>query len=271
MASVTLTAQDRADGLRTDKQARFAMEYVKDYCGAQAAIRAGYAVASAKEIASELLTFPNVRAAVERRQEQLAAMEQVDGAMVIKELYDVATADPRDLMSVTIDCCRHCYGLDNLRQWTRGEYKRALNKALAADEPTPELEGGLGFDPRRPPVESCSECHGRGIQHVTVTPSAKLSRAAARLLASMKNTKEGVEIKTRDQDGAILALGKVVGLFRDRTELSGPGGAPLQMQTVAAVALTSLSNEELEAILRDKGMALPQPQPAPALEATNER
>lgn len=257
-----------SEGLTKAKQIRFVAEYVKDFNGAAAAVRAGYAEASSPQIASELLTFPNIKNAVNRRIEAAAAVAEVDAAMVIKQLYDVATADPRDLMSVTVDCCRHCYGIENLRQWTKGEFAKACREALAADEPAPELEGGLGFDPRRPPIESCSECHGRGVERVTVKPSAQLSRAAARLLASMKNTKDGIEIKTRDQDAALIAMGRVVGAFKDKTEMTGPDGRPLQIQAAVAVAaLTSLTNEQLEAILRDKGMSLPQPQPA--LEATN--
>jgi hypothetical protein len=131
-----------------------------------------------------------------------------------------------------VDCCRHCHGIDYRYQWTPAEFKRELNKTLADDKLPPDLEGGVNFDPRLPPVEDCPECHGRGVERVTVTPSAKLSRAAARLLASMKMTKDGIEIKTRDQDAALIAMGRVVGAFKDRTEMSGPGGQPMQLQSL---------------------------------------
>jgi phage terminase small subunit len=248
-----------AEGLRTDKQVAFVREYCVDFNGTQAAIRAGYSEATANEQASRLLANVTVQVAVERRISQVAALAEVDSALVVKELYDVATADPRDLMSVTVDCCRHCHGIDHRYQWTPAQYKREFNKAMAADEPAPDLEGGINFDPRLPPLESCPECHGRGVERVTVTPSAKLSRAAARLLASMKQTKDGIEIKTRDQDAALIAMGRVIGVFKDRSEMSGPGGGPMQLQAVAVQALTTLSNEQLEGILRDKGMRLPQP------------
>jgi phage terminase small subunit len=44
----------------TPKQKKFAKEYQKDLNGKQAAIRAGYSPKTAKEIASENLTKPNV-------------------------------------------------------------------------------------------------------------------------------------------------------------------------------------------------------------------
>lgn len=50
----------------TDKQKAFCREYVIDWNGSQAAIRAGYAEASARSQASDLLTNPNIRAEIDR-------------------------------------------------------------------------------------------------------------------------------------------------------------------------------------------------------------
>ena len=82
----------------------------------------------------------------------------------------------------------------------------------------------------------------------------KLSKAAAKLIAGVKQTRDGIEVKTRDQDAAVIALGRVVGLFKDRQELSGPGGGPLQLQPVREPR--TLTNEELEAALRAAGYPL---------------
>jgi phage terminase small subunit len=261
-------ADEDVDGLTKAKQAAFVREYVKDWNGAAAARRAGYAEGSAAEVACELLMKSNIRAAVARRMEAAAAAAEVDTQLVVSELYGLAMADPRDLMKVERDCCRFCNGIDYKYQWTPAQFQRETNKALANDELPPDLEGGVNFDPRLPPVEDCPECHGRGVERVVITPSAKLSRGAARLLASMKQTKDGIEIKTRDQDAALMAMGRVVGIFKDKTEMTGPGGGPMQIQAaVATAALTSLSNEELEAHLLSRGVPLPQP----ALEAINEQ
>jgi len=51
-------------GALNPKQKRFVLEYVKDLNGAQAAIRAGYSKHTARSIASEHLTKPNIREAV---------------------------------------------------------------------------------------------------------------------------------------------------------------------------------------------------------------
>jgi phage terminase small subunit len=48
------------------RQAKFVREYLKDFKGAQAAIRAGYAVNSARQTAHDLLTLPDIARAVEK-------------------------------------------------------------------------------------------------------------------------------------------------------------------------------------------------------------
>ena len=50
---------------RAGRRRRFCEEYVKDYNGAQAAIRAGYSATSARQRASELLKTPEVASTVQ--------------------------------------------------------------------------------------------------------------------------------------------------------------------------------------------------------------
>ena len=49
-----------------DRQKAFCMSYTKDFNGSRAAIEAGYSEDSSRQIASELLTKPNIRAEIER-------------------------------------------------------------------------------------------------------------------------------------------------------------------------------------------------------------
>jgi hypothetical protein len=111
-----LATVDADDNLRTDKQARFVQEYVKDFNATQAAIRAGYSEATAAIIGWENLQKPEIQAAIERRMEAVAAVAEVDAAMVVRELLDVATADLSELVSVHRDCCRFCHGTAALRR-----------------------------------------------------------------------------------------------------------------------------------------------------------
>lgn len=65
------SAKDDSNEL-TDKQAAFVREYLVDLNGAAAARRAGYSKESARQIATENLSKPYIRAAIEERLEQQA-------------------------------------------------------------------------------------------------------------------------------------------------------------------------------------------------------
>lgn len=74
----------------TAKRARFVSEYLKDRNGAQAAIRAGYSAKTARAIACELLTFPDVASAVESAERQLTEESGITAKKVIGELAIIA-------------------------------------------------------------------------------------------------------------------------------------------------------------------------------------
>lgn len=234
------------DDLRSDRQAAFVREYPKDWNGTQAAIRAGYSEATACEQASRLLANPKVRGAIDRRLEQIVAVAEVDTAMVVRELLDVATADPREIVSVYRDCCRYCYGIAGRRQWTLGEYETALAETRAAGKPAPDFAGGLGYVATREPNPDCPECFGRGVETVLVADTRKLSPQAAKLYAGAQQTKDGVKALGRSQSDALMALGRYLGMFKERTEVSGPGGGPVQLQPVRPAC--ELSDDQLAAI-----------------------
>ena len=71
-----------------------------------------------------------------------------------------------------------------------------------------------------------------GVETVLVTDTRKLSPKAAKLYAGAQQTKEGIKVLARVQDAAIEKLGRYLGMFKDKTELSGPGGGPVQLQPV---------------------------------------
>jgi len=68
------------------RQKAFVHEYLIDLNGTQAAIRAGYAPGSAKETASEILTYPNVAAAIERGKAQRLSRVNMTADTVLKEM-----------------------------------------------------------------------------------------------------------------------------------------------------------------------------------------
>src|SRR5215210_4507441 len=87
----------------TDKQARFAEEYLLDLNGKQAAIRAGYSEDTAEQQAARLLRNVKVAAAIAAGQAARSERTQVTADRVLRELADLAFFDPADLVRIPIE------------------------------------------------------------------------------------------------------------------------------------------------------------------------
>lgn len=74
--------------LENKKHERFCQEYVIDYNGTQAAIRAGYKEKSARSQASDLLTNPNILSRVRELQHEQVERLAVSQDYVIAQLID---------------------------------------------------------------------------------------------------------------------------------------------------------------------------------------
>lgn len=85
----------------TPKQHRFVAEYLIDLNATQAAIRAGYSRHTARSQASDLLTIPDMQAAIKEAMDERAVATATDAAWVLRRLRDEADADVAD-----------CYGPD---------------------------------------------------------------------------------------------------------------------------------------------------------------
>ena len=83
------------------KKKRFCVEYLKDSNGAQAAIRAGYAEASARQQASRLLTNDDVKQYLkELRDEILGTEKEALKYYVLQKLKKIADAKITDVANI---------------------------------------------------------------------------------------------------------------------------------------------------------------------------
>lgn len=82
---------------RTPKQKRFIDEYVIDFNGTAAAIRAGYSPTSAKVIANELLTKPDIYAEVQAKIEAMTNKADITKERILLEMRRLALFDVRSL------------------------------------------------------------------------------------------------------------------------------------------------------------------------------
>lgn len=198
----------------TERKKRFAFEFVKDWIGYKAAIRAGYSEAGASDTASRLLDDPEVLAMIEDYKETNAAVARLDKNFVLRIWMDIASADPRDLVSIRTGRCRYCWpGLK-----TAGEL---------------------------PPNPECKKCEGAGERsEVCVTDTSKLKGPAKALYAGAVQTKDGIKVLMRDQNEAVSNLAKYLGMING-VQLSGPGGGPIP---VLSANYEDLSDAQLAAI-----------------------
>lgn len=79
------------------RRASFVREYLIDLNATQAAIRAGYSEKTARSIGSELLTFPDVEAAIQKAMIERSRRTELTQDRVLLEIARIAYSDPREL------------------------------------------------------------------------------------------------------------------------------------------------------------------------------
>lgn len=185
---------------------------------------------SAATGASQLLKDPEVRAAVDAGLAERLKKLELSAEDVLRDIALGVTGDGSELSDHVLDCCRHCHGHLHRYQYTPAEYERALKAYLKADEERKggprdplglefDIKGGVGFDPRKPPVDDCPECFGRGVPAILFKDTRYLSEAGRRQYAGVKMTKNGPEIVVRSRDRALDIAAKHTGVAKENIKL----------------------------------------------------
>lgn len=171
-----------ADGL-TDGERRFCAEFLKDFNGTQAAIRAGYAVKGAPTQATRMLKRANVAAAISRLASENEKKLDLSAERTLRELARIAFFDPREV----VDWITHQVG--------------------TVDLPDPD-------DP-----EKCNTVE-LGHTQVTLKDAKDLSPDAAAAISEVSQTKEGMlKIKFHSKPQALNILARHHGLIIDRAQV----------------------------------------------------
>jgi phage terminase small subunit len=210
----------------TPKQQRFVEEYLVDFNGSAAYRRAGYAArGNAAEVnAARLLRNAKVQQAIAAGQAALSERTEITQEMVLERWWKIATADPNDLIQYRRVCCRHCHGKGFEYQWLdEAEFRAALVKFMEykgdAPRERPKDDGGYGYSKLAEVRADCPKCFGEGIEGIYAADTRKLKGASRLLYAGVKVTRDGLEIKMRDQDAAMANVARHLGMFKDKLEL----------------------------------------------------
>ena len=224
-----------------DKHKKFVDEYLVDLNAWQAAIRAGYN----PQHSYKLVSRSDIKLALAERRQLMAGERSIEGAAhVLNKLWDVSSADPRELVEIWKVSCRYCWGINGQYQYTKTEAHRrmqahelglnskpievmwprsqadyaAWQAALAGLSLDPQ--GGDGYDIKRQPNPNCQECGGDGITLQHVADTRKLTNGAKALYRGVKVSKEGkFEILMADQGQARDQLAKHYGVAVERKRI----------------------------------------------------
>ncbi|AIW03636.1 terminase small subunit [Bacillus phage Pascal] len=197
----------------TPKQQMFVKEYLIDLNATQAALRAGYSAKTAKQMGTENLSKPIIQSEIQKHMNTRAEKVDISSERILQELAAIAFHDANDVVYVD--------EVEYISDW------KTIKKAT---ETEPEV---------KEPIMEIS-------QRVVVKNLSELTPLQRKSIASIKQGKEGIEIKFYDKIKAAELLGKHMKLFADKIEHSGE-------VTHNNVDLTALSVEELRNLAKFNG------------------
>jgi len=251
----------------TDMQEVFVREYMTDWNGTQAAIRAGYSAKSAHILAWELLKNPKVREAIELLASARARRLGIDAEELMRMWAAVVNLDANEISQLRRVCCPFCWGEGHARQYTPSgleearkghERERERRRRRDANDDIgvfPEYVGAW-YDKRRPPAEDCPECHGQGLEEVFFNDTRNLSPAARLVYCGVKVGKEGIEVLTLSKEKAMDNFGRALGLFKDKE-------AEVNINLVSSDDLYRVYDEKMQqararqaAVLAERGLTV---------------
>lgn len=224
----------------TPKQKIFVNEYIIDL-NATRAYKVAYPKVTKDETAAaagaRLLRNVKVEAYIQERMKDREKRAEITQDMVLQRWWDIATADPNEIIHLRRLCCRHCFGIDHQYQWRdEEEYQQAVQSAIAysitegkeSKKPVlPSDAGGYGFDKLLKPHPKCPYCQGEGIPDLFVADTRGLGQKSKLLYAGIKQTQAGIEVKFRDQDKALENVARHLGMFNDNLNINASIGVQI--------------------------------------------
>lgn len=207
---------NRAEVRLTALQVRFIDEYLVDLNATQAAIRAGYSAKTARQAGAENLSKPAIQAAIAEARERQQERTGITADRVVKEAWNLVTADARELTQLHIGCCRFCHGVEHRYQRTSRVYEADYGEWLSSNDPDKgefDVAGGPDYHPNTDPHPDCPECGGHGVPRTILMDTRNLSGKAASLFAGVKEGKFGIEIQMHDKAAAMEKLFRHLGLY----------------------------------------------------------
>lgn len=186
------------------RQRQFCEEYLIDLNATQAAIRAGYAERYASTNAHKLLQITAIKAKIDELMAERAKRTEITQDRVLKELAIIAFSNAADYA------------------------------AVVEEDAYVEVEGER--------IKLLDD-DGNVMKYRTVRPvlTDDLTEEQKRALSVIKKGRDGFEVKPYDKVRALELLGKHLGMFQDKVEVSGEVNNPM----------AGLTTEDLKKLIED--------------------
>jgi len=212
VADKELSAEEWENEL-TAKQRNFVREYLIDLNATQAAIRAGYSAETAGAIGAENLKKPQIASAISAAMDLRAKRTEITADRVLTELAKI--------------------GFSDIRKAVRWE------SALATEEDNP---GGGDVAVIKKIVTN----------RVELVASDDIDDETAAAISEIsQNSTGGLKIKLHDKKGALVDIGRHLGMFTDKVEHTGKDGGPIEVAETHNIS--SGVAKALEALRAAKG------------------
>ena len=171
----------------TPKQQRFVDEYLIDLNATQAAKRAGYSRDTAGSQGHDLLKNPEIANAISEAQKSLSARTQITQEMVLAELARIGFVDIRKAVN-----------------WYSQTGVAAIDDA--------DLEAQVDAGDLRFAVAN----------QVELVSSKDIDDDTAAAISEVSMSDKGsIKIKFHDKQAALVNIGRHLGMFKDKVEVSG--------------------------------------------------
>lgn len=249
------------------KQQIFIEEYLIDANATQAAIRAGYSMASAYAIGSRVRHIPAVAAIIEARLEDRFERSRMTTDRLLSEYEHMAEADFNELVEYRRVNCRHCWGIGFKYQYNfieqddrRESYDRQVIEAVSKgiDEATIapfDEHGGIGYLPNKEPNAECPVCAGEGIGEVFFKDTRFLSRRARSIYAGAEVGKDGIKVKGYSKEKAMDTIARANKLFNDAADVNFNVTASPELMALYEIGMKNAKTRDEKVIGRSKRMA----------------
>lgn len=194
----------------TDRQVIFANEYLIDLNGTRAYKEAYPHVKNdnTAAAAARLMNVPEIKEYIDERIKDRLERIEVTQDDVIQELAAVAFANG-------------------------SEYAKVVTKPVMMKTPDGDYVPALD-----------SEGNQMYYQAVEITETDELSRRQIKAISGIKQGKNGIELTTYDKVKALELLGRHLGMFKDKVEVSGNVNNPFE--GLSTEQLLRLAGEDLE-------------------------